>query len=555
MTRLAISRPGWFARSCAIGLLAIAFLPAARAQLLKQESDPAVLANALLDQQPGVASVAVWRAGGLQQASVFRTDANSPVAAWPEPQPPMFEIGSVSKVFTGLLLAQAVERGELALTDKLGTLLKDQAPGMSPGVAAIDLRQLVTHTSCLPRQVASQGGAQMGREFRDLTRAQLWAGVSAASVAGGPPCAGVYSNFGFAVLGELLAQHAGKPWDALVRERITGPLGMTDTVVRLGERESRMALPFSGEEEAPAWDMEAFAGAGGLRSTAADLVTFARAVAAGRQGPLGPAAERLVTPLAPFEGAEIGYAVWIREADGRRVVWHMGLTGGYRTVWMVLPQGEAVAASVSNAQAPAHKVVNAVDRSLFPVASVALPVNAATLAQYAGVYRYGREGVFGFGVRDGALYVRGGQDGFAPLLAVADSRFTRPESAAQFDFERDAGRVTTVTLRQGGRMVVARRDDAASVYAVASREQLLPFAGRYRLPWGAVMEVTAGDGQLLARLPRQWRLPVFALAAGNDRFAYVAVKAELQFERDAQGRVASLVLHQNGEHRAQRLPD
>jgi D-alanyl-D-alanine-carboxypeptidase/D-alanyl-D-alanine-endopeptidase len=288
----------------------------------------------------------------------------------------------------------------------------------------------------------------------------------------------------------------------------------------------------------------------------ADMMVFARAVAAGRQGPLGAAAERLVTPLAAYEGHEIGYAVFLQGTAQRRIVSHSGLTGGFRTLWMVLPQGEALVASVSNSQAPSQMTLHAVYRSLFPVPSAPQQPDVAELPRYEGVYRYGREGVFAFRIHGGVLYMRSGQDGFARLVPVGGGRFTRPESAADFEFRQEAGRVVGVTLRQAGRVVNARRDESAGAgYAMVAREQLQPFAGRYRMPWGAVMDVTAADGQLLARLPRQWRLPVFAVPSAPDRFAYTAVRAELQFERDAQGRVAALVLHQNGEHRAPRLPD
>lgn len=533
--------------------LALVLAGAAHAQLREADADPEAFVRLLLEQQPGVASVAVLRGGSVRQATVYRQDTRSAIASWSEAEAPMFEIGSVSKVFTGLLLAQAVERGDLKLTDTLGELLKQQVPGMSPGVASITLRQLVTHTSCLPRQIARANG-QAEREIRELTRAQLWTALAAVSVTGGPPCVGVYSNLGFAVLGELLSEREGQPWEALVRERITGPLGMRDTVVRLGERESRMALPFVVDDDVPLWDMNAFVGAGGLRSTAADMMTFARAVAAGRQGPLGPAAERLVAPLAPFQGHEIGYAVFIRSAGGKRVVSHDGLTGGFRASWMVLPQGEALVALVSNAQAPTHKLVNAVDRSLFPVPSPVAAADAGALADYEGVFRFGGEGLLAFSARNGSLFVRGSQEGFSPLLAAAPGRFVRPESAAQFDFVREAGRVVSVTLSQGGRVTHARRDAAAPpAYRVAGRDELQAFAGRYKMPWGAVMEVTATEGQLITRMPRQWRLPVFSVADRADHFAYSIVKAELQFERDAQGRVEALVLHQNGVHRAPRL--
>lgn len=542
--------------ACAAAFAAAVFPGGASAQLSGPATDLPALARAALGAELGMATVAEWRAGAVHEATVYRSGRGKAAVAWADASP-MYEIGSVSKVFTGLLLAQAVERGDLKLEDKLGELLKNKVPAMTPGVAAVNLRQLVTHTSCFPRQVVATRSIELaGREIRNYTREQLWEALG--KVPGGsPPCTRDYSNFGFAVLGELLAMRYGTTWEALVRERITGPLGMKDTVVDLGPRRDRMAAPFDGDADTAFWDMRAYAGAGGLRSTAADMLLFARAVGAGRSGPLGPAAERLLTPLAPSDGEEIGYGVMLRTKNGKKIAHHWGLTGGYSTWWAVLPQGEAIFASASNQQAPIRKVLNAVDASLFPVASTPVAVPPADLAAFEGTYRYGKDEVFSFIARDGVLHAKGARTGFFPLVAVAPRRFTRPSTSVQFDFERDGAQAWRVVMDQGGRMVSAQRDEKAPplAYAIPPRESLAAYAGRYELKPGVFIDVTDDEGQLQARLTRQWRFPVFAKADAKDRFVYEIVKAELQFERDGAGKVVAVVLHQNGERRAPRIGD
>lgn len=153
---------------CAI-VLGLWLAAGAAAQPLGMASDPADLARAALGVDPGSASVAVWRSGGLRAATV-RNEAQSGGAS-PEPAP-LYEIGSISKVFTGLLLAQAVERGELALGDTLGTLLQGKLVIAAPAVAAITLEQLVTHRSCLPRQFAGvRVGSAVVEQIRLADRA------------------------------------------------------------------------------------------------------------------------------------------------------------------------------------------------------------------------------------------------------------------------------------------------------------------------------------------------------------------------------------------------
>ncbi len=295
-----------FAAGC---LLALGL--AVHAQGLSTATDPVALAKAALGPERGVAAVGIWRNGNATYGWVQDGAPEASAPTTPQQQP-LFEIGSISKVFTGLLIAQAVEQGDLALGDTLGKLLQGKVSFASPDVAAITLQQLLTHSSCLPRQYGKGlNGAAVVAQIREDDRAKLWAAQASQTVSRAPPCMALYSNYGFAVLGELLSDRYGKPWEDLVRERITGPLGMSDTVVTLGDKASRLTPPFDGRLDAPVWDMKAFAGAGGLRSTPHDMLLFGRAILAGRNGPLGAAAERLVTPLGTYEGGRIGHAIFV----------------------------------------------------------------------------------------------------------------------------------------------------------------------------------------------------------------------------------------------------
>ncbi|RYF42496.1 MAG: serine hydrolase, partial [Comamonadaceae bacterium] len=213
------------------GLLAIVVAGSAQAQEASMATPPLELARAVLGTQPGQAAAAVSREGRESYAGVRRAAGAPDAQPLPDGQvsgeaAALYEIGSISKVFTGLLLAQSVEAGELSLDDTLGSLLQGEAQIASPHTAAITLRQLVTHTSCLPRLPADFGqGRDPANPYRDYGRARLWLAVSALHLPAAPPCEAAYSNFGFAVVGEILARRAGKPWAQLVRERITAPLG------------------------------------------------------------------------------------------------------------------------------------------------------------------------------------------------------------------------------------------------------------------------------------------------------------------------------------------
>lgn len=531
-------------RAWCMGLALACGVAGALAQPLPPVPDPAVLARQLLGAERGVAVVAIVRDGQRVQGTASRPEVDIDAAT------AMFEIGSVSKVFTGLLLAQAVERGDLALDDRLGALLPAQIPASAP-VAQLTLRQLVTHSACLPLTLAT-GGPAIVQEIRSLTAAQLWAALPQQALSGAPPCTAHYSNLGLAVLGSVLAVRYGQPWSELVRTRIAEPLGLHDTVQTLDEsRRARMLPAFDGNAAAPLWDMDAYAGAGALRSTSTDMLRFGQALLAGRTGPLGPAAERMLTPLGAYAGGEIGYGVMVRGTPERRVYLHGGLTGGYRTLWMLMPEGRQVlVANVSNARAPLPALQNSVLAALFPVPSVPVPVSADRLAARAGVYHSEDGTLFRVLVHDGQLYARGGAAGFAPLVPVGEDRFARPERGLLFQFDADG----LLRVRQGGAEHRARRStDAVPEQVIPPRQDLADVLGRYRMANGAEFQLREEAGQLMAKLGGQPWFPVFARPGRRDRYVYEIVSAELQFERDADGQVQALVLHQNGEHRAPRI--
>lgn len=532
------------------------------AQPLDLAGDPADLARVALGSDPGQASVAVWRDGHLRAATVRHDPGRAvgePAPLVADTAPALYEIGSISKIFTGLLLAQAVERGDLALGDTLGGLLQGKVVFVSPDVAAITLEQLVTHRSCLPRQFGElRTGAASVAQIRSADRAALWAALAGQKIARAAPCPALYSNYAMAVLGELLAERNGRSWGDLVRERITGPLDLADTVVQLGDKGSRLAPGHDGRRTAPTWDMQAFAGAGGLRSSVQELARFGQALVQGRAGPFGAAAERMVAPLAAYRGGQIGYAVFVSGPPARRTLSHDGQTGGYRALLVLYPDsGEVMAALVANSQAPVSRLGGRLAATRYPVGGVAMAIDPMKLADYRGTFRVDRELALVCVVQHGALHVRSTGGVFRAYLPVAPDVFTRPDGGAQLSFARRDGVVVAATLEQSGNTTTAQRStEAAPDDAVLAPGAVAAYVGRYvstRAFRSTVeFDVEDLDGQMVVRSSAFPRQPVFPMAGRADRFHYDGGRAELQFERDASGRPVALVLHENGDMRAVR---
>ena len=518
-------------------------------------SSPAVIARQALGGLAGSISVGVWRAGRAEYAGISE-GRETPPDSVSGPNAAMFEIGSISKVFTGLLLAQAVERGDLGLDDTLGKLLAGKASLTSPNVAAVTLRQLITHTSCLPRLPSDfRDGSDRRDPYRSYGRDRMWKALAGMTLTRSPPCEPVYSNLGVAMVGELLSERYGVPWDELIAERITGPLGMHDTVRSLGEKRSRLAPAFQRSERVRPWEFDAFRGAGSLHSTPADLLRFGRALMAGKAGPLGPAAERLLKPLGWFEG-EIGYAIFIRGPEEHRTYLHTGLTAGYASQLILAPDtDEVVVILASNSEAPVFRVGNDLLSSRYPVTptSGGFAPDPSRLAEFAGVYQVDPTRRLTYTAQDGVLYYHFTGGRFFAMRPAGPDAFTIG-TRAMHRFEMIDGKPVSVTASAQGADYRAARTEAKppakALLAPADLSGLVGadlsgLVGTYK---GRTLtfDVRNEGGQLTVRVGTQRPYPVFFVGDRPDHYTYDVVQAELQFERYSSGEARSIQLLQNG---------
>ncbi len=484
----------------------------------------------------------------------------------------LFEIGSISKVFTGILLADAVVNGKLGLDDTLAERLPVRFRHAETG--AVTLRELATHTSCLPRLPTNMAGADTSDPYARYDRKALFAYLADAALDGEPPCKADYSNLGFGILGVVLEEAYSKPWDELVEEKIAAPLGLHDTVQHLSaEQSKRFALPWDGAEPAHAWSFQAMAGAGALRSTLADLSKLADAFLDGAEGPLGAAWPVLAGDYAemPMEGGRIGLGLVHARVHARvsagdhdeEAYWHDGGTGGYRSLLQVRPEsGRAFIVLASNAQAAPQAWLAAwLDSGLDsgPVSRSAAPSGPAerteiglsteVLDRYVGVYSISKSARFTILRRGDGLVARLTGQPFVPIFPSAEDEFFYKAVDAQLSFHRAAaGKVTGLTLHQNGRDVPASREPGPPPHvefpdAAALADYAVEYDFGLFMP-GATFKVRAAGEQLLAQLTGQPELPVYCV--GKDRFEYDVVDAQIDFVRDDQGKVVALVLHQHG---------
>ena len=250
----------------------------------------------------------------------------------------LYEIGSVSKVLTSLALADAVARGETTLETPVADLLPDSvAVGEHPD-GPIRLVDLATHTSGLPRLDLGMGfapGFDLADPYARYGADRLAAYLSTVQPATAPGTAYEYSNLGAGLLGFALAQRAGTGYADLVRRRVLAPLGMGETWVVVPDTATGRLAGGHGPDGAPVphWTWtEPTAGAGGWRSSAADLLTLVQAVLDPASTPLADALDLTLAPRFDIgDGRQIGLGWHTGRVGDLPVVWHNGGTGGFRS--------------------------------------------------------------------------------------------------------------------------------------------------------------------------------------------------------------------------------
>lgn len=379
-----------------------------------------------------------------------------------DPNPPtadtLFEIGSVSKVFTGMLLADAVQRGLVALNDPVQKFLPE---GVSLPMASdqpIELWHLATHSSGLPR-LPSMRGADDKDPYAHFDAAALHTALGKLRLRREPAANYVYSNLGFGLLGYVLTLKQEFPdYETLLRERITKPLGLRDTVVALTEaQQQRMALPHdaSGEPD-HTWNLALLCGAGGIRSTMTDMMRFAQAQIA-PPAELKPAMELMQKRHHDGQnGIAMGLG-WHLARDGISMV-HSGQTGGYHSYLAVVPSTRRAVCILTNtacgetSQVGERLIQLLHNDKIEPIKfDVPIAVDRKILQSYVGRYRMSE--AMEFDITLGARGLSAQLTG-QPALRIhptGENTFRYRDVEARITFERDGETVKALTLHQNGR--------------------------------------------------------------------------------------------------------
>ncbi len=356
----------------------------------------------------------------------------------------VFEIGSITKVFTGILLAQAVVNGEVKLDDPISTYLPEGVTAPEYEGQSITLLDLATHTSGLPRMPSNFHPKDPSNPYADYTMDQMYDFLSGYRLTRAPGSASEYSNYSFGLLGNLLVRRAGQAdYEALLLERITHPLGMDSTRTELTpDMRSRLAAPHTASlAQTSLWDNTTLAACGAIRSTANDMLTFLAANMGLTDTELQPALQLANTPQRPTAGLNSIGLGWGLPNSGKWIHEHDGGTGGTYSYVAWDPQRKIGVVVLANAATSIYDVVPQLLRGL----PKPFPVDPKVLATYAGRYQVSDGYIVTIRVDGTRIFAQATDQAEFELLARSENQLYPRAFDAEFTFCRnDRGEVDRV---------------------------------------------------------------------------------------------------------------
>lgn len=383
----------------------------------------------------------------------------------------VFEIGSMTKVFTSLLLADMVQRGEGHLDDPVSKYLPSSVKVPERNGRKITLVDLATHTSGLPRLPSNLKPKDPTNPYADYTVEQMYAFLSSYELTRDIGSQYEYSNLGGGLLGHVLALRAGVDYEKLVQTRILEPLKMTSTGITLTpEMRSRMAHGH-GEtlQPVPNWDIPTLAGAGALRSTVNDLLKFLAANIGLTETPLAPAMKSMLVVRKPTGVANLEIALgWhVLSKEGEQIVWHNGGTGGYHSFMGFDPKTKSGVVVLSNSGNNIDDIGYHLIDSRYPLTKLSPPkvhqevkVDPKLFDAYVGHYEVAPGVIAEVKRQDNSLFVQLTGQPQLQLVPESETGFFLREVDAQISFVEEAdGKVSRLVIHQGGRDVPARKTD------------------------------------------------------------------------------------------------
>jgi len=373
----------------------------------------------------------------------------------------LFELGSVTKVYTSLLLADSIQRREVTLDQPVAELLPTGVSVPTREGVAITLKHLALHSSGLPR-IPLSVLPNAPDPYAHYTEDTLYADLAHAQLESTPGTQIVYSSWGAGLLGFALGKKLVVGYERILFDRVLRPLGLHDTYITVPPAAAAHRIPGTNDELArvPYWTFDALAASGALISDAHDQLALIDAeldASAGSHAPLRAAMHLTQEPQ--LQNPDINEGIgWQIDAKGR--YWHNGGTGGFHTFLGFDPKtrrGLVILSATS---------LQTLDRLVDPLYDIldAKPTppptfpTAADLAAYAGHYNF-QGSTIEIHADGKRLYVEGSGVPRIRLIPLTTQDFWIEQLQSVATFETRDGKATRIVFQIGEHQMTATRTD------------------------------------------------------------------------------------------------
>jgi len=369
----------------------------------------------------------------------------------------VFEIGSITKVFTGILLGDMGNRGEVQPNAPVTNYLPEsvKVPGRNGHV--ITLAHLANHRSGLPREPDNLPPADKKRPYADYTSELLFKFLSTYELPRDPGSAYQYSNLGMGLLGDVLARRARTSYEQLVLDLICKPLGMHETRIKLSaEMQTRFATGHDYDlNPANNMDFLSLAGGGAFRSTANDFLKFLAAA-------LNPEDDRLSKAIRASQAArtntvglneEVAWA-WHFKPVPDEILHHSGKTFGSHSFMGVNRKRNRAVVVFSNCQHGIDDIgMHLLDpRSELMPADKPVMFDEVLLERYVGTYTVTPTLEITVTREKSEMYIQATDQPKHEVFALARDQFFCEAGPLRLTFKTNAaGSVTELIVRQAGK--------------------------------------------------------------------------------------------------------
>jgi len=372
----------------------------------------------------------------------------------------LFEIGSITKVFTTSMAAMLNLEQKLNFSDRAQVYLPSKMVLPEKNGKAITLEHLATASSGLPRMPKNFGPADAANPYIDYREDALTSFLNNCELARDPGSEYEYSNLGMGLLGYILTRIEEKPYPKLVTERITKPLEMNHTFVSGMRNDKPLATGYSDKTPVKAWTWDnesVLTGAGGLVSNAEDMMKFLIAQLTPGSTQLSKAFALTHVARADAGKMKIGYGWHIRD---EHVVWHNGGTGGFRTfAGFDKTKNKAVVVLTNSTTGADDLGFHLLDeKSALKELKKPFTVSEEFLRKYVGTYELSPGFNIEVSLDKGELAIQATGQPKASIYAESETKFYLKVVNAQIEFvKNDSGAIEKLILYQNGAVVPGKK--------------------------------------------------------------------------------------------------